>query len=401
MKIQTEKPDAKTTILKCGHAVVRIGKLERGPYTTHRLGWKVGKKTFRRSYNSEASALAEADRIVRHLATCDGSITALSGQDVSYFNECKERLGSTPMHVAVEFYLKFHERTSQNPQTFSEVWDLWYATVQERQLSSRYYQTLRNHKNTWEPEFGKRFIDTIAPEEYLAFLGRSKYSPKSKRNLFGTLSSLLRWAAKKNQRYISKDKTEMEPNFPSEKEVTVEFYTPDELCAIFAATEHRLLAYTALMAFGGTRSSEASHRKLTRHNILPAERMIRLGPEITKTGTGRALNIPDNLQVWLDRFAPEKGPISKTVKINPPDKDVLELCGVETKDNALRHSFCSYHIALHRNSELTAEVAGNSPAMLRKHYKALVSTVAAEQWFNITPDVVRQFAKKKGIVLDW
>ena len=401
MKIQTEKPDAKTTILKCGHAVVRIGKLERGPYTTHRLGWKVGKKTFRRSYNSEASALAEADRIVRHLATCDGSITALSGQDVSYFNECKERLGSTPMHVAVEFYLKFHERTSQNPQTFSEVWALWYATVQERQLSSRYYQTLRNHKNTWEPEFGKRFIDTIAPEEYLAFLGRSKYSPKSKRNLFCTLSSLLRWAAKKNQRYISKDKTEMEPNFPSEKEVTVEFYTPDELCAIFAATEPRLLAYTALMAFGGTRSSEASHRKLTRHNILPAERMIRLGPEITKTGTGRALNIPDNLQVWLDRFAPEKGPISKTVKINPPDKDVLKLCGVETKDNALRHSFCSYHIALHRNSELTAEVAGNSPAMLRKHYKALVSTVAAEQWFNITPDVVRQFAKKKGIVLDW
>ena len=261
--------------------------------------------------------------------------------------------------------------------------------------------TALDHVNVASYDNGKRFIDTIAPEEYLAFLSRSKYSPKSKRNLFGTLSSLLRWAAKKNQRYISKDKTEMEPNFPSEKEVTVEFYTPDELCAIFAATEHRLLAYTALMAFGGTRSSEASHRKLTRHNILPAERMIRLGPEITKTGTGRALNIPDNLQVWLDRFAPEKGPISKTVKINPPDKDVLKLCGVETKDNALRHSFCSYHIALHRNSELTAEVAGNSPAMLRKHYKALVSTVAAEQWFNITPDVVRQFAKKKGIALDW
>ena len=39
--------------------------------------------------------------------------------------------------------------------------------------------------------------------------------------------------------------------------------------------------------------------------------------------------------------------------------------------------------------------------MLKKHYKALVSTVAAEQWFNITPDVVRQFAKKKGIALAW
>jgi hypothetical protein len=142
--------------------------------------------------------------------------------------------------------------------------------------------------------------------------------------------------------------------------------------------------------------------------------MIRLGPEITKTGTGRALNIPDNLQVWLDRFAPEKGPIAKIIKITPPDEAVLKLCGVEdssggcakkkpkfTKDNALRHSFCSYHIALHRNSELTSEVAGNSVDMLKKHYKALVSTVAAEQWFNITPDVVRQFAKKKGIALAW
>lgn len=403
MKIQTENPDQKTTILKCGHALVRIVKIERGPYTTHRLAWKVGKKTFRRSYNSEASALAEADRIVRHLATCDGSATALSGQDVVYFNECKERLGSTPMHVAVEFYLKFHEKTT--PQTFSEVWDAWVAGVQNKGPSARYEATLSHHRNIWEPTFGKRFIDTIAPEEYLTFLGGltgkkgEPYSTKSKHNLFGSLKGLLRFARKK--RFISPDKIEVEPDFPEVSAVTPEIYTPKELLAIFTATDPRYLAHTALMAFGGSRSSEAGDPKLTRKSIMFDEKLVRLGPEITKTGAGRTLDISTNLEAWLKAFAPAEGPIVETCKIRPPDKALLKALGVETKSNALRHSFISYHTALHRNPAMTADIAGNSVKMIAEHYRALVSRAAAEEWFSITPDSVKKFALEKGILLEW
>jgi hypothetical protein len=35
--------------------------------------------------------------------------------------------------------------------------------------------------------------------------------------------------------------------------------------------------------------------------------------------------------------------------------------------------------------------------MLRDHYKALVTKAAAEEWFNITPDSVREYAKEKGL----
>lgn len=403
MKIQTENPDEKTTILKCGHAIVRIVKITRGPYTTHRLAWKVGKKTFRRSYNSEASALAEADRIVRHLATCDGSATALSGQDVSYFNECKERLGSTPMHVAVEFYLKFHEKTT--PQTFSEVWEAWIAGVQKSGPSGRYEATLTHHRNIWERGFAKRFIDTIAPEEYLKFLdgltGKTgePYSTKSKHNLFGSLKGLLRFARKK--RFISPDKVEVEPDFPDVSVVTPEIYSPGELLAIFATTDPRYLAHTALMAFGGSRSSEAGDPKLTMKSIMFDEKLVRLGPEITKTGAGRTLDISTNLEAWLKEFAPVEGPLVETRKIRPPDKALLKTLGVETKNNALRHSFCSYHAALHRNPAMTADLAGNSVKMIKEHYRALVSRAAAEEWFAITPETVRKFALKKGVPLSW
>ena len=401
MKTQIENIDEKNSVMRCGHAVVRISKLLRNGYTTHRLKWKVGKKTYNKSYNKEAAAMIEAERIVKHLATSDGAATMLCGEDIVYFNECRQRLGKIPLHVAVEFYLKFHEYTSANPKSFSEVYDAFYARAEERGLSQRYYQTLRHHRNVWEPEFGKRHIDTIAPEEYLAFLRASKYNARSKHNLFGTLLAMLRFARK--QRFVSEDKINIDCDLPALRDETPVFYTPPELCRLFIATDRKYLPYVALMAFGGTRRSEASNKKLTMADVLFDEKMIRLGPEITKTRTGRTLDIPECLKQWLKEFGPQAGPIVPTHKIESLDEARLKACGVETKQNALRHSFCSYHLAMHRNAAMTAEIAGNSPAMLNKHYKALVSKVSAEGWFSITPERVRRYARENKLdgLLTW
>jgi len=401
MKTQIENIDEKHSAVRCGPAVVRISKLFRGGYTTHRLKWKVGKKTYNKSYNNESAAMIEAERIVKHLATCDGAATTLCGEDIVYFNECRQRLGKVPLHTAVEFYLKFHEYTSANPKSFSQVYDAFYARAEERGLSQRYYQTLRHHRNVWEPEFGKRHIDTIAPEEYLDFLRTSKYQDRSKRNLFGTLTTLLRFARKK--RFVSEDKTNIECDLPTLRDQTVEFYTPPELCRLLIATEKKYLPFVALMAFAGSRRSEASSKKLTMADVLFEEKMIRLGPEITKTRTGRALDIPENLMAWLKEFGPQEGPIVPTHKIHGIDEDRLKACGVKTKQNALRHSFCSYHLAMHRDPAKTADIAGNSPEILKKHYRALVSKVSAEGWFSITPDRVRRFARENKLdgLLTW
>jgi len=40
--------------------------------------------------------------------------------------------------------------------------------------------------------------------------------------------------------------------------------------------------------------------------------------------------------------------------------------------NVLRHSFCSYHLADRKDENLTAVEAGNSPAMIFNHYRALI-----------------------------
>jgi hypothetical protein len=64
---------------------------------------------------------------------------------------------------------------------------------------------------------------------------------------------------------------------------------------------------------------------------------------------------------------------------------MLDELGIPAKRNGLRHAFCTYHFALHANENLTAQQAGNSPAMLFKHYKGLAVRKEAKAWFALRP----------------
>jgi hypothetical protein len=53
--------------------------------------------------------------------------------------------------------------------------------------------------------------------------------------------------------------------------------------------------------------------------------------------------------------------------------------------NVLRHSFSSYHFAIHKNEAPTAAEMGNSPAVIFQHYRALVTPEAAEKFWKLCP----------------
>jgi predicted urease superfamily metal-dependent hydrolase len=70
-------------------------------------------------------------------------------------------------------------------------------------------------------------------------------------------------------------------------------------------------------------------------------------------------------------------------------RDAGKDSGVPWKHNALRHSFISYQVAKHKNVNEVAMEAGNSPEMIFKHYRELVTKKAAEAWFGVTPAMVK------------
>lgn len=48
---------------------------------------------------------------------------------------------------------------------------------------------------------------------------------------------------------------------------------------------------------------------------------------------------------------------------------------------AMRHSFASYWLAVHKNAPALAEIMGNSVPIIRRHYEnTVLESVAAEFW---------------------
>ena len=60
--------------------------------------------------------------------------------------------------------------------------------------------------------------------------------------------------------------------------------------------------------------------------------------------------------------------------------------GIKWPHNGLRHSYISYRIAEVKDAARVALEAGNSPEIIFKHYRELVTENEAREWFSITPD---------------
>ena len=94
--------------------------------------------------------------------------------------------------------------------------------------------------------------------------------------------------------------------------------------------------------------------------------------------------VSENLRAWLAPYAEQKGavlPLSQT-RVH----QILRDTGVANKPNALRHSYISYRLAVVHDTPRVALEAGNSPAMIFKHYRELVTEEEAKKWFEVTAE---------------
>ena len=55
------------------------------------------------------------------------------------------------------------------------------------------------------------------------------------------------------------------------------------------------------------------------------------------------------------------------------------------RQNALRHSFFSYRVSMTGDVARTSLEAGNSPKMIFRHYREIVTEEDAKAWFSIMP----------------
>lgn len=136
------------------------------------------------------------------------------------------------------------------------------------------------------------------------------------------------------------------------------------------------------MPFWGLRRSEAE--KIEWGEI--SDEFIEVKAHKAKTRRRRLVPISSHLRAWLECARQIGG---KLPSLNYADKfkRTLQKAGLRAgwPQNALRHSFASYHYAKYRNENETAALMGNSPQMIFAHYRELVRPALGDAFFALLP----------------
>jgi integrase len=147
---------------------------------------------------------------------------------------------------------------------------------------------------------------------------------------------------------------------------------------LLAAASSEELALLAIGGFAGLRMAEI--KRLDWKAVDLDRRIITLRADQAKTASRRIVPISDNLAAWIE-LLPREGKVVSTVA--PDLTKLAEKLGMEWPRNALRHSYISYRLAIVKDAAKVALEAGNSPDIIFKHYRELVTEQEAKEWFAI------------------
>ncbi len=165
----------------------------------------------------------------------------------------------------------------------------------------------------------------------------------------------------------------------------------DEMRKLFSTLmrwrEGRMVKHYALLYFAGIRPNELKRMAGREGELLNLKtRTITIPANISKTRHERQISISSNLAAWLDAFPGDIIPTNFEA-LNKKVRKHFKL----SHDEA-RHSFISYHVALHRSIGDAALQAGNSEAIVKRHYLNTHAQDEGRDFFHIIPDMQKRKA---------
>jgi len=212
-------------------------------------------------------------------------------------------------------------------------------------------------------------------------------APKTRNERRGVVKMFLRWCIEQDylspgSRLFGATGLKHENADPDE----IDFYRPNELRAMLENADKDLLPFVALAGLAGLREREIA--RLTWEDVFRVPGHIEVGALKAKTRSRRLVEMVPALAQWLEPYRERTGPVW-TKDYNAFHiqfgrlRDNLK---IPHRRNGLRHAFVSAHFALHADEGLTAKEAGNSPQMVHKDYKELLTQKQGEAWFAVRPE---------------
>ncbi len=306
-------------------------------------------------------------------------------------------------------YLLDHYRDSAETMTVEEAVKEYTSEKLrefERGIISRRQQTaISSEIRKLGDYFSGRIVGEIQGTELREFLetpvGRSKgaVSLKTWNNRRGYLSTFFKFCLTK--KYVGEDPVLEVPQYKLKKArgtaETLSAAQAEDLMhwlESYRGQESRkgvwwgkpgcMVPYFALTLFGGIRPDwkDGEIGKLLSEDLRFDTNVILIEPRVSKVNEKRSIKMQPNLRRWLEAYPLEKYPVI-------PQRMRDMLLDVRTQKalghDVLRHTFISMTVGAFRSVGDAALQAGNSEAVIRKHYLDLKSVEEADRFWSIVP----------------
>jgi integrase len=425
MKTITVRKEGQNPYLELRHngSVAKIYSSERrkneNRYAEHTLTYVEAGRRARRVFSDLEKAKAEAEVALEKLSSGQSQVLQLTSSDRDSYLLARDELKhlGVLLHIAAQeyrsaseilhgkgslidaarFYIR-HGAPDLPKKTVPEVVAELIEAKQRDHLSTAYTEDIR-FRLGW---FAKAFtgqIPEVTTRQIETWLRALKVGPRSRNNCSRAITTLFRFARKMG--YLPSDRTTAADNLARARVVDteIEIFTPGEIRHMLTRLRQQrpeFVPFAAIGAFAGLRSAEI--KRLDWQEVKIDEGFIHVTARKAKTGQRRLVPIQTNLAAWLLPYRKTSGPVcpiekiqtilpaTLRTKITHPDGSVADP-GIEWKHNGLRHSYGSYRLPVAKSAAEVALEMGNTPTMIFRHYRELVTFKQAEEYWQISPDV--------------
>jgi integrase len=300
---------------------------------------------------------------------------------IEAYAKARTKLRKASLNDAVDFYLRHHP-TDLPAKSVKQVSDELLEAKRLDGVSAAYLRDLK----TRLPHIAAAFSNPIGQvtqgqlENWLRSLPGSLRSRNNYRGLVVTL-----WRFARRRGYLLRDRATEADLLPRVKDngTEIEIFPSAEFAKLIAKADANVVPFLAIGAFTGLRHAELL--RLEWEDVRFDQGFVEVKAKKAKTAQRRLVPIQSNLEAWLAPYRAQTGPVCVWSRIGRKASVLARELGIRWPKNGMRHSYATYRLAQCQDAAKVALEMGNTPAMIFRHYRELVTPCDAAAWWSIAP----------------
>jgi integrase len=297
--------------------------------------------------------------------------------------ECASRLSGygRTLKDATDFFVR-HLAASEKSCTAVQLVRELVAAKESDGASARHVSDLRSRLNIFAEKFDGQMVATITTKAIDHWLRSLNVSAVTRNHYRRLLVLAFNFAVRQG---YALDNPAAKTDKAKERGGDIGILTVAQAARLLESAAPDMLPYIAIGLFAGLRRAEL--QRLDWSEIDFDSGLIEVKAAKSKTAQRRFVKIEPNLREWLLPLRKHKGNVTPGDAFQQSFDQARAAAGIdEWPDNALRHSFASYHMAHFQNAASTALELGHHDSRITfAHYRELVKPKEAERYWNISP----------------